>query len=89
MVAWRPGMHCLTGIQAERGQSRVNGLRALSSPSAVDFHCASQSGALADSSAIGRTKCCQTRYPRRHARGGSRLFASRFSSLRSPSRLMP
>src|SRR5439155_12968034 len=32
MVARCPGVHRLTGIYAERGQSRVNGLRALCSP---------------------------------------------------------
>src|SRR5262249_36004208 len=45
MIARRTGVHRLTGIDAECSQSRVDGLRALRSPSAVDFHRASQTGA--------------------------------------------
>src|SRR5208283_1347898 len=63
MIARGARMYSLTGIHAECGQSRVNGLRALCSPCTENFHWASQNGALTDGSTHGSSGCCSIDNP--------------------------
>src|SRR5271157_5884332 len=79
MIARGARMYSLTGIHAECGQSRVNGLRALCSPCTENFHWASQNGALTDGSTHGSSGCCSIDNPR-----SLREIVSRLTTVGSP-----